>query len=1068
MATASSSARSLVRHRQMPLPLCDGRAWTAGPSSRSRGVRAEEEEERGFLLHPRRSFSSSSRPFQRKLLPSSSSPAAPPRSPVPRKGRNARTFPRTGGHNNVGGGTKPHALQSSSSSSSSPPRRPPSMAASMMEDWERPPFSGGRPSRRLSPPSSSYSHPPSSRPADGSSSRPPRHHTRGLQAENFAEKQRLFCATVAEYRDVWYPGTAATSFPSSDSPARKNGSRNGNGGSISTVRGGSSNVPQDWKEATQFRHPPPSVVSWRQLVESEGTFRTLCSLHHELFVTAASLVDEDYGGGGGGSRAVVMPTPNQYADWMDEDGAAGGEEGGTPLATRSVDNVSSSSSEEEDILYAIVPFWEAMREERADLVDRLRPALDGPAPEEGRGADDAPDQRSGRTTQWVGWLRDVIDSFGLTAGDGPAGSAPVPHPDPPVTAHADPGFAPNQYHYTKLVSILYFHYLSQQQRKVQQQHHQPHPSPKPVPEVAPHLPHPSPAVSHERRQRQEMLQQRAALIQGVVDRCPSPDAVSYKMIRLLVRSYQDVGTLDACHQAERTYNNHHPDHQSGTLWYVLSGYLQLVLLQQQQDQEEAMAAAATIDAARRPRFQGGYEGGGSSGGGGGGGTVASSVGHDRTAALAARRICELLSTRHADDEREFQTCAMIGFQALAALPPQSLDGYYDRVHSLGILKFGPWVWAALVGTGGGSGNSHHLQGGESKPPPNDEDVSVGGVHPDLAEALHSKEHKTLHHLVQIYAQDEAYISRALALVDTSFDLFSTETLQESFWRSTFHGLLGALTRQRKGQRRTERLAGRESANPQLDAGLRLLDKMILQRAWFPNHETFVHLFHLVDGGPDAERVRVALELCQFLSDDKTYPFSPLKAAKYSLNAWTRTAAEGARGAEPVVQAWEIFRGLQALSTPLLLSEGRAGTVYHPEYAPDESVYTLLIKVCGRRYSKKAWDVTLRVFEIVKREGILTRGSICAGLLRSISNSPDLPRRAELMREVYTAALAENVPMKPAVMAIMRKQLSYFRKQHPELFEAHFADLAVDIDRKGKGFAAKDKEFDENDEEDEIV
>ena len=176
----------------------------------------------------------------------------------------------------------------------------------------------------------------------------------------------------------------------------------------------------------------------------------------------------------------------------------------------------------------------------------------------------------------------------------------------------------------------------------------------------------------------------------------------------------------------------------------------------------------------------------------------------------------------------------------------------------------------------------------------------------------------------------------------------------------------------------------------------------------------------------------------------------------------------AAGADPVDRAWAILCGLQTISTPLLLSRERAGTLYHPKYAPDAQIYTLVLKVCMRTESKKVWDVILKVFELAKKEGILMKGSICVGLLRSISNSSEPAlRRAELTKDVYLAALANDVPMKPTVMKYMQTQMRYFRYRHSKMFEAHLAELIIDMDGQGdsEDFTT---DVDENDDEDETA
>jgi hypothetical protein len=224
-------------------------------------------------------------------------------------------------------------------------------------------------------------------------------------------------------------------------------------------------------------------------------------------------------------------------------------------------------------------------------------------------------------------------------------------------------------------------------------------------------------------------------------------------------------------------------------------------------------------------------------------------------------------------------------------------------------------------------------------------------------------------------------------------------------------------------------------------------------------------------GPDAERLRAKLEACRFLSSissssipntagvdsesfsSNTAPdlYSPVKASMYTLNAWLQTVHnnEGRvppREPDPAERAWEILRALRVGSSPLFLpiEKGISRNLYDPDHIPDKVLYTLALKVCSRvNNSSKSLDVALDIFDVVQKEGILLEGSICTSLIRVISNSTDLIRRIEYMKIVYLAIIEENPNFddnKPVLAQQLRKQFSYFRTRHPELYELHLAEL----------------------------
>jgi len=255
---------------------------------------------------------------------------------------------------------------------------------------------------------------------------------------------------------------------------------------------------------------------------------------------------------------------------------------------------------------------------------------------------------------------------------------------------------------------------------------------------------------------------------------------------------------------------------------------------------------------------------------------------------------------------------------------RGLKGYYDRVHSLGILKFGPKVWETLLKetdsssiqttqgreTGNQDRRSRHRRKRKThrkssvdassvdKATLSHEGISTAPAATapiDLSQALHSKDYKILNYLIQIYSNEDKNIHRALRLLQVSLDLYSPNDLKESLQRSTFHKLLQKLSEQKRRvsverQKKKQHSqaspknaidangsgsgCGSDSSKPdEFDIALDLLESMLSDAIWFPNEETFRILFSMIpysaNPGEDAERLQSKLEVCRFLSDLST-------------------------------------------------------------------------------------------------------------------------------------------------------------------------------------------------------
>ena len=205
---------------------------------------------------------------------------------------------------------------------------------------------------------------------------------------------------------------------------------------------------------------------------------------------------------------------------------------------------------------------------------------------------------------------------------------------------------------------------------------------------------------------------------------------------------------------------------------------------------------------------------------------------------------------------------------------------------------------------------------------------------------------------------------------------------------------------------------------------------------------------------------------------------PIKASNRTLNAWLQTVDnnEGVvppREPNPAERAWEILRALRVGSSPLFLpiEKGISRSLYDPDHIPDEILYALALKVCSRvNNSSKPLDVALDIFDVVQKEGILLEGSICLNLIRVISNSTNLIRRVEYTKIVYLAIIEENPNFddtKPELAQQLKKQFSYFRTRHPELYELHLAELKFESTYPQDATTTESGDDDDDDDDDDL-
>ena len=948
-----------------------------------------------------------------------------------------------------------------------------------------------------------------------------------FQMDRFRDKQQEFCQSLEDYRLFWYLNSGKQHQQQQQQQQQQHPSDDksrGNDSYSSSSSSSSSFSSSDLKTALAFEHPNPNEnfpwldLSWEKIVESEDLFRRVCTSNHDLFVSCASYLVE---------LSEINQNQNQHQQHQgqlhhrnnhDHNKNNGSDEDSSTMEEYYAIGNDDWTEQDllqldcEDLLTKILPSWERLRRERALLVENCRP------PEENDESDSSSDQTinqesiahattqnnadaapappdvSYKNNQWVGWLKQMI------TGDDHATEDLLEVPFERVTAHSDPECAPNHYHYTKLVGRMYFHYLPLERHNRSNPFHCYSKSEKEegidregdVSGDNRHSHYKNPyqkAMADWEDKRYEILGNRAERMQYVVDQsllplipnrnnsgtapskpqhhldhdddmADSSDRVMKdKIVRLLIRSYLDMESLSAAQQAERVYHRH-PNHRKRLLWYVTMCYLKVIT---SNNKKLARAASASISVSNNN-------------------TQSSETSklqkelfmqRNQESSTAAQRICELVSSKHAKEAREFQHCSTIAFAALAKLPQygrRGLKGYYDRVHSLGILKFGPKVWEALLH---GESNAHQMQAHDDrsngnisssrrrkrktnrKAPLNasslvDKPSSPNEIQPttkpriNLSQTLHSKDHKILNFLIQIYSNEDKDLHRALRLVKVSMDLYSPHDLKESLDRSTFHKLLRKLSEQKrkasieqqKKQRQNSLSSyGSESESinksKEFDIALGLLDSMISDETWFPNEETFRILFSLIpyseNPGKDAERLRSKLEACRFLlgqsrannrptrshnltgfaSPESSPLLHPLEESTLTLRAWLQTLQHHGgvlpqSEANPSQRALAILRAMKVGSSalfPALLHKNdnesgidedarseskRGGTMNSP---PTAALYSLALEVCARDSGspEASLDAALDIFRLLKTDGLLLKGNACHSLLRVVAD-----------------------------------------------------------------------------------
>ena len=320
------------------------------------------------------------------------------------------------------------------------------------------------------------------------------------------ERHQEFLQNTAAYRDAWFP-------PSNGGNSLKN-------------------IPADWCQAAQFHHPPIGMVgiSWDTLSQSEPLYRNLCQSCHALILATNSLTTQE-------------TIPLEHVQWL------------PPQQQKWI-------ADSSDLLATILPFWEVLRKERANLVDYYRSKQEArqPPPPISPAATASATSAKPPEAGWIGWLTTALSHSDEELPKEPTYERDSPDRNTPaviqVIAHEDPEWTANNYHYTKVVGHLYFNTPPQADNPI-------------------------------------AMQVRATQIQKLVETIP-PAHLNNKIARLLVRAHQDVGTLEAAYAAEQSLEQYPTHAAQGLLWYVLLAYLKVTQTESSQHQLLAAKRACAL------------------------------------------------------------------------------------------------------------------------------------------------------------------------------------------------------------------------------------------------------------------------------------------------------------------------------------------------------------------------------------------------------------------------------------------------------------------------------------------
>lgn len=628
----------------------------------------------------------------------------------------------------------------------------------------------------------------------------------------------------------------------------------------------------------------------------------------------------------------------------------------------------------------VLAFWERIRNERTIMVEALQP-VGYPPKEEDLPSEDTVNTEEPKIQLSLGkWIQSLVG----------AGSKddellpPTKKKYPLVEAHASPEFASGQYHYTRLIGRLFYRFPSQGLEAA------------------------------------DWYRQRANQIQEVVDQATFRETeflsqirgtkvLSEKSLRLLVRAYCDSGTFEACRKAESVYH-YHPSVGRHLLRFISYGYWQITkntaTLVEQYDKDLSNKSNLTNEELPEELK-----------------TALSE------AAGATLSVVQLLMQPRLDAKNR-NSLFTFGFHCLLNTPPPVLvDRYYELVEALMKRKFGRDATERLLSTTDDSSTARKF--------------------------LRAKDYITLHHLILLYGRppyrwlEQAYgglrggqeaesLRKAERLMEVLFDKYVVAELEDVMSQSTFDLLVQPRSRsRRRGTTRKGSLRDQHFA-----FAIKLVNRMVLTKPWWPTSEIWHSLFGLASDGPQVDQVLRKHELCSVITGE--YALGRLTTTKYALDAWAKTSRRMAQNKAsveesydgsplPVERAWQLFQSLHTYSTPYFFGNDpqMVRHLYNPEDAPDHAVYLLVWQICAHC---KSWETAWKVYKIAQeqraRGGLFFLSRTYAAFFRCLVHCPDEDQRRALAQQVFDEAL-ENDQIGISLQGILKRSYPELYKQLEE-------------------------------------
>ena len=735
--------------------------------------------------------------------------------------------------------------------------------------------------------------------------------------------------------------------------------------------------PQDWKQAIRFRHPargkPLSSTNssraliWQKIQNSEEDFQSICRHCHDFLSITADIISPD---GVPASHRHLLT--RSQALWYDQ---------------------------AFDILTQVLPFWDTMRKERALWVNHYRPrsrlSKQEKTPHATTSDEGSQEDKTGH------WLWGLLPSFlvggknkqstvaATTVGTGASTSPPPVPPIKQVIAHQDAAFGPTQQFYAEVVGRLYF-------------------ASSVTPSTNGSSLHTNDGETADVQVPLMQRQQRAQRIQTLVDSFPK-HLVQGKLLKLLLRAWEDVGTLESAHNVEQVwmrYANINPLNLR-LRFHVIMAYLRVT----EQSQ---------------PPF-----------------SLSSSSTSPQDAILAARRVCAILEDR-AKDQRLRGKWLSTGLQCLANItPPQQIPHYYEWISRFARFQFGSQKWQRMIDVDKANNDQVDF---------NNRDQATDNEHDPLGGAGERRPYhdmRSLHCCIVAYAKDPSQQQIAQRLMDQLLTLQSSGLRAVNYpSRDTFHAVLQGLALQARSKGKATTLQSildqesepvetppDEEMSQALTYGMQLMDEMINRRLW-PTEQTFTLLLSLCQTGPEADLILQKMEVARILSPQNN--MSLLTATKYALNAWAKTAKypDDDTTDSAAERALRLLERLQIQSTPLLLKDPAyhksLAHVYQFHLTPDRDVYTLVLKTCAMTtnpsHHARALEVAMKVHShLVTSQQVLVSTTMYMWLLEAIADLAvhDRDRQKQLAAAIFEEAKTNN-----RVTSLVLQSL---QRAHPHLY-----------------------------------